>query len=331
MKKFNVAILGATGTVGQKAISMLANHPFLQISEIAASSGNAGKRFGDVVNWRDESDLPQNIADMILKNPKEVTAPYAISALPSESAAQIEPYLAEKGIHIFSNASTYRMDEKTPLLIPEINPDHINLIQTQKTKGKIVTNPNCSTVMLACALKPLMSLGKLTHVSVVTLQAASGAGYPGVPSLDLIGNTIPFIGSEEDKVETESLKILGLLEAGTIKNAPFDITCHVNRVPVADGHSVIIHAFYEKEVKAESVTKAFMENNQLYKVHSEDNRPQPKRDLTAYDMRIHIGRIKQGATPNVVGLLSLGHNLVRGAAGAAIINLEHFLKSSGEL
>jgi aspartate-semialdehyde dehydrogenase len=326
MKKFNVAILGATGTVGQKAISMLSQHPFLEITEIAASEGNKDKRFGDVVNWRDESELPANIANMILKSPKDITAPYAISALPSESALEIEPYLANKGIHIFSNASTFRMDEKTPLLIPEINPDHIKLIEAQTTKGKIVTNPNCSTVMLACALKPLLKLGKLKHVSVVTLQAASGAGYPGVPSLDLIGNTIPFIGNEEDKIESESLKILGELQGHKIQGAKFDVTCHVNRVPVADGHSVILHAYYETPVSPDEVRKSFLHQENLFKVYTEDNRPQPKRDLTAYDMRIHIGRIKQGATPNVIGLLSLGHNLVRGAAGAAIINLEHFLK-----
>lgn len=331
MKKFNVAILGATGTVGQKAISMLTNHPFLEITEIAASDGNAGKRFGDVVNWRDESELASHFADMKLKSCKEVTAPYAISALPGESAQEIEPFLASKGIHIFSNASTFRMDSKTPLLIPEINPDHIKLIETQATKGKIVTNPNCSTVMLVCALKPLMSLGKLKHVSVVTLQAASGAGYPGVPSLDLIGNTIPYIGNEEDKIETESLKILGQLGSGTISNAEFDITCHVNRVPVADGHSVVIHAFYEHDVDANKIKELFLKNQTLYKVYDDNTRPQPKRDLTAYDMRIHIGRIKQGATKNVVGLLSLGHNLVRGAAGAAIINLEHYLKETKQL
>lgn len=318
MKKYPVAILGATGTVGQKVISMLANHPQFYVREIAASGNSVGKKLKDACEWRDETPLSDFVGNLILQDCTAVSSPFAISGLPSDIAKIIEPSLASKGIIVSSNASAFRMDKHTPLLIPEINPEQIHLIEQQSTKGKIITNPNCSTVMLACALKPLLNLGDIDHVSVVTLQAASGAGYPGVSSLDLIGNTIPFIGDEEDKIELESEKILG---------KKFNIICHVNRVPVIDGHTVILHVYFKKPVEASLIRTEFQKNTELYKVHLENNRPQPRRDLTAYDMRIHIGRIKQGNAPNVVGLLSMGHNLVRGAAGAAIKNLEFYTET----
>lgn len=318
MKKHPVAILGATGTVGQKVISMLNNHPLFYVAEVAASGNNVGKKLKEACQWRDETPLSDFIGDLVLRDCTEVTSPFAISGLPGDVAKVIEPFLASKGIIVSSNASTFRMDEHTPLLIPEINPEQIHLLEQQKTSGKIITNPNCSTVMLACALKPLMDLAPIEQVSVVTLQAASGAGYPGVSSLDLIGNTIPFIGNEEDKIETESEKILG---------RKLNISCHVNRVPVVDGHTVVLHVYFKKAVSPEMVRTEFLKQPELYKVYDEDNRPQPRRDLTPYDMKIHIGRIKQGHAPHVIGLVSLGHNLVRGAAGAAIKNLEHYLET----
>lgn len=318
MKKHPVAILGATGTVGQKVISMLNNHPLFYVAEVAASGNNVGKKLKEACQWRDETPLNDFIGDLILRDCTDVTSPFAISGLPGDVAKIVEPFLASKGIIVSSNASTFRMDEQTPLLIPEINPEQIHLLEEQETKGKIITNPNCSTVMLACALKPLMDLAPIEQVSVVTLQAASGAGYPGISSLDLIGNTIPFIGNEEDKIETESEKILG---------RKLNISCHVNRVPVVDGHTVVMHVYFKKPVSPENVRAEFLKKPELYKVHDEDNRPQPRRDLTPYEMKIHIGRIKQGHAPNVIGLVSLGHNLVRGAAGAAIRNLEHYLET----
>lgn len=318
MKKYPVAILGATGTVGQKVISMLNHHPQFYVAEVAASGSNVGKKLSEACQWRDETPLSDFIGNLVLRDCTEVTSPYAISGLPGDVAKIVEPFLANKGTIVSSNASTFRMDEHTPLLIPEINPEQIHLLEQQTTKGKIITNPNCSTVMLACALKPLMDLAMIDHISVVTLQAASGAGYPGVSSLDLIGNTIPFIGNEEDKIEIESEKILG---------RKLNISCHVNRVPVVDGHTVVMHVYFKKPVTPETVRAEFLKNKELYKVHDEDNRPQPRRDLSPYDMQIHIGRIKQGSSPTVIGLVSLGHNLVRGAAGAAIKNLEHYLET----
>lgn len=316
--KFPVAILGATGTVGQKLISMLNNHSQFYVAEVAASGANVGKKLKEACQWRDETALPDFIGDLILRDCSQVTSPYAISGLPADVAKIIEPLLAERGVIVSSNASTFRMDEHTPLLIPEINPEQIHLVEQQTTKGKIITNPNCSTVMLACALKPLLDLAPIDHISVVTLQAASGAGYPGVSSLDLIGNTIPFIGNEEDKIEIESEKIL---------SRKLNISCHVNRVPVVDGHTVVLHVYFKKPVSVESVRAEFLKDKNLYKIHDEENRPQPRRDLTPYDMQIHIGRIKQGYAPHVIGLVSMGHNLVRGAAGAAIKNLEHYLET----
>lgn len=324
-KKINVAILGATGNVGQKVISMLKNHPLFVVAELAASGNSVGKKYQEACQWRDDSPLDDKIANTKVIDCKKIKSTYAISALPSDVALDVEPFLAKNGHYIISNASTFRMDPKVPLLIPEINSNHIELMNLQSTKGKIITNPNCATVNLACALKVLQSVGDIDHVSVVTLQAVSGAGYPGVPSLDIIGNTIPFISNEEDKLETESLKILGEIKNNKIKPAQFKIDCHVNRVPVIDGHSVIMHIYFKQKIDLKKIEKTF-KTNELFKFHELENRPQPRKDLLHNDMRVHIGRLKQGNTPNSLGLVSLAHNLTRGAAGAAILNLELLVK-----
>lgn len=325
MQKIKIAVLGATGNVGQKVISMLENHPFLEIAEVAASGNSVGKTFEEACTWRDDSNLPANIGKLIVIDCKSVKSEFAISALPSDIAQEIEPYLANQGCYVISNASTFRMDENVPLLIPEINPVHIELMNNQKTKGKILTNPNCATVNLACALHELQKHGEIDHVSVVTMQAVSGAGYPGVASLDILGNTIPYIGNEEDKLETESLKILGKLNHNKIEFCQFKIDCHVNRVPVIDGHTVVLHVYFKNSVNLDKIEQGFKENHKLFKYHHENNRPQPRKDLLNNDMRVHIGRLKKTNTTNSVGLVSLAHNLTRGAAGAAILNLELLL------
>ena len=320
--KIKLAILGATGTVGQKAIKMLENHPLFEVSELVASDKNIGKDFGEVCNWREEGEIPTRLCQTKLIDYRQVTAPYAISSLPSEIALEAEPYLAEKGIHVVSNASTFRRDPVVPLLIPEINGDHLELIKKQKTKGKLITNPNCSTVFLALGLAPLLSFGPIEQVSVVTLQALSGAGYPGVPSLDILGNIVPNIGGEEEKIEWEINRILGQVE----KRNGLLVTAHVNRVPVLNGHTVVMHVTFKNPVKVEDVEKKLKllasEQPQLYAYYSGEFRPQPLKDISAYDQRAHLGRLKQGANDRTIGLLSMGHNLVRGAAGAAILNLE---------
>lgn len=326
MSKIPVALLGATGTVGQKVITMFEDHPQFEITELVASKNSTGKRFEDACGWREMADMPERLKSIIMKDVEDVQSSYAISSLPADVAKISEKYLAEKGTHVISNASAFRMASDVPLIIPEINGAHIELIAKQSTKGKIVTNPNCSTVFVCLGLAPLLKLGTISHVSIVTLQALSGAGLPGVPSIDIVGNTIPNIGGEEDKIETEAHKILGT----PTKSANFAVSAHVNRVPVAHGHTAILHVFFKEDVDASQVEETFKnlaaESPELYKYHQDEFRPQPLKDITPFDQRAHIGRIKQGGEKNVVGLLSLGHNLVRGAAGAAILNLEHLHK-----
>lgn len=325
-KKIGVAILGCTGPVGQKAITLLSDNPEFYVAELAASAIKQNHCYGEVVQWKNEFPLQTNIAELPLLNLNEIKSHYIISALPAAIAYEVEPILAKKGHLIFSNASAFRMSQNIPLLIPEINSEHLELLKNQNTPGKIVTNPNCSTVFLALALAPLSELAPIEKVSVVTLQAASGAGYPGVPSFDLLGNTIPFISGEEEKIENETRKILGL--PGKI--ASFEVLAHVNRVPVLHGHSMSIHIHFKNSIDPKEAVFAFEKWNNtypgLYEVHSQEDRPQPARDLTPHDSRVHIGRIKQGSNPRLLGLVSMGHNLVRGAAGAAIANMSTYLR-----
>jgi len=324
-KKIPVAIIGATGPVGQKAITLLANHPRFEVKEVAASEGSAGQIYGARVQWKNEVELPANIAALKIKSLLDVESKYVISALPADVAKEVEPALAKKGHIVCSNASAFRMDPTVPLLIPEVNLEHLSLLSKQTWSGKILTNPNCSTVFLAGALSPLRELGEFDHVSVVTLQALSGAGYPGVSAYDLLGNIIPHIGGEEDKIRLETKRILGTASAA----ANFGVTVDVHRVPVLNGHTVAVHLRFKKSVNVKSVTELFKKieskDPNFIKVHSLEDHPQPLRDLNPHDMRIHIGRLKQGDRPDTVGFISMGHNLVRGAAGAAIAILDAYV------
>ncbi|MBC7396627.1 MAG: aspartate-semialdehyde dehydrogenase [Bdellovibrionales bacterium] len=326
-QKLAVAVLGATGPVGQKAITLLENHPLFELAEVAASEESAGLVYGERVQWKNEVDLPARVAAMTIKSLLDVQSKYIISALPTGIAQEIEPALAARGHIVCSNASAFRMDSRVPLMIPEVNSAHLSLLKDQPWSGKILTNPNCSTVFLAGALAPLRELGEFEHINVVTLQALSGAGYPGVSSFDLLGNVIPHIGGEEDKIRLETKRILGTAQ----EPLQVGITVHVHRVPVLHGHTVAVHVHFKNAISFEQVLKLFQrvenEHQNFIKVHTAQDRPQPLRDLSPHDMRIHIGRIKQGDHPNVVGFISLGHNLVRGAAGAAIAILEAYLKS----
>lgn len=320
--KISIALLGATGTVGQKFISLIHNHDLFELKYIVASKKNNGKLYKDAVAWRDESILPKHIANMTLSDVDDIECAYAISCLPADIAAEWEPKLAKRAIHVISNASSFRDHDQVPLVIPEINQQHFDLVSTQTTKGKIITNPNCATVFLALALFPLLELSPIQHLDVVTLQAISGAGYPGVSAYDLLGNTIPNIGGEEDKLEKEALKIFGdRLKSTTIHS-------HVNRVPVLQGHSIVLHVLFQNDVSVKQVQDIFSKFNDmypgLYQIHEDEFHPQPLRDLHPRDQRAHIGRIKQGGSSNRIGLVSMGHNLVRGAAGAALLNLESF-------
>ncbi len=330
MSKIPVAILGATGPVGQKAITLLDQHPLFEVTELAASEGSVGQIYGERVLWKNEVPCPDGIAKLKIIPLMDVKSKFVVSALPGDVAQTVELALAERGHIVCSNASAFRMHDEVPLLIPEVNIDHLSLLSSQKTKGKIITNPNCAAVFLVGALAPLMKLGELDHVSAVTMQAVSGAGYPGVASLDILGNLIPYIGgAEEEKVRKETKKILG--QAG--KPLDFGLTVNVNRVPVLHGHTVILHVKFKKAVSAEDALKLLQETEKsvpnFLKVYTQLDRPQPLRDITPHDMRVHVGRVRQGDRPDTISLISMGHNLVRGAAGAAIAVLEAYVQRFG--
>ncbi|WHQ46838.1 MAG: aspartate-semialdehyde dehydrogenase [Candidatus Midichloria sp.] len=322
----SIAILGATGVVGQKVIALLANNPRFNIIELVASDQRIGQAFGEACDWREPiMPLPEKISKIKLSSDQDLKADFIVSCLPSDIAEVLEPALAKQGKIVFSNASAFRMHENIPLLVPEINFDHLSLLRKQKTKGKIITNPNCSAVGVTIALAPLMRLGEIEHVSVVTLQSISGAGYPGVPSLDILGNTIPYISSEAEKITEETKRILGTAE----NYAEFSITTHVHRVPVMYGHTVTMHVMFKESVRSEQAIESYLAWNkkysELFLIHNKSGRPQSTKDLAHNDMRAHIGHLRQGDKPNIIGLVCLTHNLVRGAAGAVVANIESYL------
>jgi len=326
--KIPVAILGSTGAVGQKFISLLESHPLFEVAEVCASLKNIGKTYGKAVDWREKKKLSPSIAQLKIKDHKNLSSPIILSSLPSEIAIDWEPFLAEKGHHIVSNASALRMSTDVPLIIPEINSHDISFIKNQSTKGKIITNPNCATVFFALGLHPLLKMGDISNVSVFTLQALSGAGYPGVASWDILSNIIPNIGGEEEKLETEVHKIF----KNCLGYNDFDVTANVSRVPVVHGHTIILHARFKDEIKVSEVDKRFLELSQempqLYKYYTDLYSPQPLKHLDDNDYRAHIGRVKQGGDKKTISITSMGHNLVRGAAGAALLNLELLAKET---
>lgn len=335
-KKIPVGILGATGSVGQRFIELLANHPWFEITALAASEKSAGKTYREAANWLMSSPLPQQIASMKIQ-PCQPNLPCSLvfSALDSSVAGEIESAFAEAGYIVHSNARNHRMEHAVPLLVPEINPDHLELIHSQKTKGKIVTNPNCSTIGLAIALKPLLDAFELESVAVVTLQAISGAGYPGVASLDIMDNVIPLIKGEEEKMETEPLKILGKYSSGGIKNSSIRISAQCNRVPVNDGHTECISIKFKQKPKKEALIEAWISYKgepqtlnlptaPLKPIYyfNEDNFPQPKlhRNLDK-GMAVSIGRLRDCPLFDYKFAI-LSHNTIRGAAGGAVLNAE---------
>ncbi|MCB0308510.1 MAG: aspartate-semialdehyde dehydrogenase [Bdellovibrionales bacterium] len=326
--KTSVAVLGATGVVGQKAIALLEQINEFEVAEVAASDRRIGEKFGDVVDWREPlSPVPERLRATLLSESKNLQSNVVISCLPQDQAKMIEPILAEQGKLVFSNASAFRMDPHVPLLVPEINLDHLDLVDKQSTRGKIITNPNCSVVGVTLALAPLISLGNLKHVSVVTLQSFSGAGYPGMSAFDMHGNTIPHIPEESEKIIEETRKILGASK----KPLDLEMAVHVHRVPVMYGHTASLHLHFDKSISLEDVRSQYAAWNKkhgsLFVVHEELGRPQVLKDLTLHDdMRAHIGHIGHGTSDHIVSLVVLSHNLVRGAAGAAIANMRAYFK-----
>jgi aspartate-semialdehyde dehydrogenase len=339
MERIDVGILGATGTVGQQFLRLLTNHPWFKPAWLAASERSEGRLYREAATWRLSTVPPPETERLRVDSCTPGRGPRLVfSALDAGVAQEIEPAFAAAGHIVVSNTRSFRMDPAVPLLIPEVNPDHLELITRQRGErgwtGAIVTNPNCSTVVIALALAPLRPFG-LKSVLVTTLQAVSGAGYPGVPSLDILGNVIPAIGGEEEKIESEPQKILGALSNGAVLPHPVVISAHTTRVPVVDGHTAMISMTLETQPTAGDVRHAlesFRGRPQELSLpsappapvvyHESPDRPQPRFDADRDGgMTVTVGRLRPC---RLMGLkmVALGHNTVRGAAGAAILNAE---------
>ncbi|MDA0683843.1 MAG: aspartate-semialdehyde dehydrogenase [Bacteroidetes bacterium] len=339
--KLHVGILGATGAVGQKFIRLLQDHPWFEISFLAASNRSAGRPYGEAANWIESIPLPAKIASMIVQDCTPVAdLDLVFSGLDASVAGDVEMAFAQAGIPVVSNAKNHRMDPSVPLLIPEVNPNHLALIERQKFSegGFIVTNPNCASVGLTLALKPIHDAFGVEAVSVTTLQALSGAGYPGVASLDALANVIPFIGGEEDKLATEPLKILAPLETGStpeVSTLQFPISAQCTRVPVLEGHLECVSVKLSSPADSEAVRKVLesfeapaeirrlpSSPERCLQVLDEPDAPQTRRHVGAGDgMTVSIGRVRPCEVLDVKFVV-LSHNTVRGAAGGAILNAE---------
>jgi aspartate-semialdehyde dehydrogenase len=347
ISRIDVGILGATGVVGQQFLQFLQAHPWFEVAWFGASDRSAGKKYCDATSWRLDGDMPESVAKMMVRDCTPGHAPKLMfSALDASVAGEIEAAFAKAGHIVVSNSRNHRMDEDVPLLVPEINPSHLGLLKSQKQnrqwRGCVVTNPNCSTVVLTMALAPLKSFG-ITRIVVTTLQAVSGGGYPGVPSMDIHGNVIPFVGGEEEKIERETQKILGEFAGRAVNPAPYKISAHCNRVPVLDGHTVTVSIELCSQPGQEEVIAAFRNFRgvpQQRKLPSapaapviymtDPDRPQPRRDANRErGMAVFVGRLRRCHVLNYK-FVALGHNTIRGAAGAAVLNGE-LMKSEGLL
>jgi aspartate-semialdehyde dehydrogenase len=338
-----VGILGATGTVGQRFLQLLEGHPLFTVTALAASDRSEGRAYAEACAWRLPGDMPHAARGLIVQAPvPPLACDLVFSSLPADAAGPVETRFAEAGYPVVTNSSPHRMDDAVPLLIPEVNPDHLALLDGRRTgragRGFIVTNPNCSTVILALALAPLAARFGVEAVAATTLQALSGAGYPGVPSLDITDNVVPFIANEEEKIERETRKILGRLSGGRVTPAGCAVSAQCHRVNVVDGHLAAVRVKLGRAAEPEELRQAFASFTGLPQelrlpsaperpilVRDEPDRPQPRLDRDAgRGMSVTVGRIARDA---VLGhrFLVLGHNTIRGAAGAAILNAELLL------
>lgn len=343
MENINTVVLGATGMVGQRFVNYLANHPWFNITSLTASEKSSGKTYQEGVDWVLDKEIPNSVKDMEIEETEpSVEGKLAFSALPSSVAKEVEKDFAKDGFAVASNASSHRMKEDVPLIIPEVNPNHLELIEKQKQNrnwnGFIVTNPNCSTIILTLPLKPIKEKFGLADVKVVTLQAVSGAGYSGVPSMAIIDNAVPYISSEEEKMETETKKLLGSLEKKELKYSKTNVSAQCNRIPVTDGHMESIWIKTKEKTTSDKIKKELREfkgkpqelnlpfapDNPII-VKEKPDRPQPRLDREAGEgMSVSTGRVRGGDKEFKMTLL--GHNTIRGAAGASILNAELMAK-----
>jgi aspartate-semialdehyde dehydrogenase len=353
-RKYRVGILGATGTVGQRFIRMLEGHPQFEVTALAASDRSRGRAYAEACAWRLPGEMPESVRALKVAAPAPpLDCELVFSSLPGEMAREAEESFARAGYPVISNSSALRMDEDVPLLIPEVNHEHLALLDAQRERrayregGFVVTNPNCSTIMIALALAPLHERFGVRAVVATTLQALSGAGYPGVASLDITDNVLPHIPSEEEKIETETVKILGRLEgagAGArVAPAAFPVGAQCHRVAVSDGHMAAVRVSLSARADAEEIREAFASYHSLPQklrlhtapdqpilVRDEPDRPQPRLDRDAgAGMSVTIGRILPDHVLDY-RFVALSHNTVRGAAGAAILNAE-LLVAAGRL
>jgi aspartate-semialdehyde dehydrogenase len=335
-----VAILGATGAVGQAFIRHLQDHPWFAVTEVAASERSAGRPYREAARWL-EGPLPDEVADLVVRacTPADISSPIVFSALDSGVAGEVESAFARAGRLVLSNAKNFRMAPDVPLVIPEVNGAHLELLRVQQSvrgwRGAIVTNANCAATVIASALAPLHEAYAVKTVIAVTMQAISGAGYPGVPSLDIMGNVIPYIGDEEPKIEQELGKLLGRMNGDRIEMANIAVSAHANRVPVENGHTVCMTVGFERAptiADAIATLRDWRGHAQVaglpsapvppLVVRDEPDRPQPRRDApAARGMATTVGRIREDAVLDL-RLVAMSHNVVRGAAGGSVLNAE---------
>ncbi|MFN2635644.1 MAG: aspartate-semialdehyde dehydrogenase [Gemmatimonadaceae bacterium] len=345
--KWPVAVLGATGAVGQMFVRILSDHPWFEIVELAASERSAGKKYGEVTRWLEGSPPASPILSrrVIACDPGVVSAPIVFSALDAVVAGEVETAFARAGKYVLSNAKNFRMETDVPLVIPEVNGDHLALLECQRRRrgweGAIVTNANCSATVAAVALAPLHREFRIRKLFLSTMQAVSGAGYPGVPSLDILGNVIPYIADEEPKLEREMLKLLGTYADDEVTSAAFKVSAHTNRVAVENGHTICMTVGFETTPTPEQAIATMRTWKGLEStlglptrpehplvVSDAPDRPQPKRDVNAGDgMTVTVGRVRRDAVLDL-RMVALGHNTIRGAAGGSVLNAE-LLASNG--
>jgi aspartate-semialdehyde dehydrogenase len=346
--KIPVGILGATGVVGQRFIQLLEAHPWFEVAWLAASDRSEGKPYGEAARWRLKTPIPARVRDIVISPASPESAPKVIfAALDAGIARELEPKFAAAGCAVVSNSSAFRMQQDVPLVIPEVNPDHLRLLECQSWRrqsgGYIVTNPNCSAIGLVVALAPLHQQFGVESIFVTTMQAVSGAGYPGVASLDILGNVIPYIAKEEEKMEEETRKLLGRLSDAGVEDPGFSMTAHCNRVAVEDGHTESVSLKLRQKANMDEIVAAFAEFKSVPRelgcpsapekpivYDPTPDRPQPRFDLDRGNgMTVSVGRLR------LCGVLDykftvLSHNTIRGAAGAALLNAE-LLKVQGYL